>query len=342
MKGITLSALVVLAGVAMLGSGGCAWADGWMARADFSDCPRQYIPQTSGEEGPFATEAECEARIENVENTSQLGCAHYECDEVGGGSGGASVPSAGGGNLQQQLLMEGTMVGGYMIGRGIRESIEKNEQQQKAEAATARAQAKRQAQIRARRNAAASRRLLGEGGSDGGGSDLSLMGVTAEPQLQLMTGAQALQPVASNQAAATGKHSDAFHKGLTDASQCYSQNAGPYCYGRSGAAWQSCLSDYRAGYQVGVNVRKMKLKEATQVGYTDGSSGRAGRRLQRSPGERRLPGRMGRGLQERISQRAICQQQCSGKMIPGAMVVHRGQPQRTGPRGRPLPSLEGG
>mgnify|MGYP001606443322 CR=1 FL=1 len=108
-----------------------------------------------------------------------------------------------------------------------------------------------------------------------------LMGVSQAPQLSLMTGDQALQPMTttntqSDQKAANGTapKSDAFNRGYSEASQCVSQNAGPYCAAMSGPAWQACLTDYRNGYQVGLTEQNRKLGEATQAGLQDGKNGK--------------------------------------------------------------------
>ncbi len=62
----------------------------WVATADFSSCPRKYISQTSGREGNFATESECNARIASVKSSSPLACARYSCVNEGGTAPGAS------------------------------------------------------------------------------------------------------------------------------------------------------------------------------------------------------------------------------------------------------------
>ncbi len=67
---------------------------GWIAKADFSSCPRQYIPSTHGEEGPFASESDCNARLRQVQSQTPLACARYTCSDSGGAStAGAAPPS---------------------------------------------------------------------------------------------------------------------------------------------------------------------------------------------------------------------------------------------------------
>ncbi len=71
---------------------------GWMAIADFSGCPSQYV-SGSGQEGPFASAAACQARLNSI---STLACARYRCVESGGGGGGGHVGGGGGSGLTQQ------------------------------------------------------------------------------------------------------------------------------------------------------------------------------------------------------------------------------------------------
>lgn len=63
----------------------CGWSAhaGWMANADFSSCPRKYIPNTSGQEGPFGSQADCRARIDQAQREMRLDCARYTCVEAG-------------------------------------------------------------------------------------------------------------------------------------------------------------------------------------------------------------------------------------------------------------------
>ena len=110
------------------------------------------------------------------------------------------------------------------------------------------------------------------------------MGVSHDSTLQLMTGADALAPMTGsvNRTAPKVptfgkkrvKHSDAFNRGFTHASQCISQNAGPTCYGQTGAAYQACLDDYRAGYEVGHKKMTLKINQAIARGRSDAEQGR--------------------------------------------------------------------
>src|SRR5258706_1662395 len=96
----------------------------WFARADFSSCPRQYVPQTSGGEGPFSSKSACSARIAEVQSQSPMACARYWCDEGGsGGSTGALPAVPTGATPQQTLALGAAALGGYMLGSAIREML---------------------------------------------------------------------------------------------------------------------------------------------------------------------------------------------------------------------------
>lgn len=181
---------------------------------------------------------------------------------------------------QQQLLMQGVGIGAYAIGRGLHDAIFGNpeeEAKRKAEEAARAAEQKRRDEEAARQAEQTKERLLGETKSSDPNS-LSLMGVEPAPELQLMTGDESLGSSGTNpsnqaQGGAPAKRSEAFSKGFQDASQCYSQNAGPYCSGITGDQWQACLSDYRSGYQVGDKKRQQSMDEAYRVGQSAGAGG---------------------------------------------------------------------
>src|SRR4051812_12759847 len=73
---------------------------GWMAYGDFSSCPRKYIPNTSGQDGPYNSSAECHAAIANV---TPLPCARYSCSETGGGNNSSAAPAAPGHELDKNI-----------------------------------------------------------------------------------------------------------------------------------------------------------------------------------------------------------------------------------------------
>ena len=206
------------------------------------------------------------------------------CDigtDQGGYNGGGGTAGNGNANVQQN---NAATLGITILSTMIMESAKNNQAEaakRKADEALQEAEQKRQAEAQARRDEETKQRLLG-GPNSGSSSGLSLMGVTQTSALQLMTGDQALAPMttSTNQnpsedvAKDKVQHTDAFNKGYHDGSQCFSQNAGPYCSGLTGATWQSCLDDYRSGYEVGTNEMNMKVNEATQLGLNDKESGK--------------------------------------------------------------------
>jgi hypothetical protein len=68
----------------------------------------------------------------------------------------------------------------------------------------------------------------------------------------------------------------AFQRGFAEASDCFSQAAGPYCQGLSPAATRACDADYHAGWYAGRRVAVLRLRRA----YAEGqAAGRARRPL---------------------------------------------------------------
>ncbi|MBI3777668.1 MAG: hypothetical protein HY274_01940 [Gammaproteobacteria bacterium] len=199
-----------------------------------------------------------------------------------GGSGRSAAPSGAGPTPQQQLIQQGVAIGAYAIGQELHKAIfgsPEEDARRRAESAVRAAEQKRREEEAARRAEETKQRLLGESKSSDPDS-LSLMGVEPVSDLQLMTGDESASasagsgPSKNAPGAASIKHSEAFNKGFEDASQCYSQNAGPRCVGAAADQQQACLSDYRSGYQVGDKQRQQALDEADRVGQMAGSSGR--------------------------------------------------------------------
>ena len=75
--------------ILMMGVTAPSFAD-WVAHADFSSCPRKYYPNTSGQEGGFASESACQARVAQAKQGDRAVCIRYSCRESGGGSSGAA------------------------------------------------------------------------------------------------------------------------------------------------------------------------------------------------------------------------------------------------------------
>ena len=89
------------------------------AIADFSACPRQYVSNTSGKDGPFATREAALARIAQVQRESPLACAKYSVlDDGAGASSGTATPSQPtGGGFNSQPSSAGQL--GEALGKGL-------------------------------------------------------------------------------------------------------------------------------------------------------------------------------------------------------------------------------
>ena len=289
---IAIMPLCVVANVAFAGQ--------YMAHADFSGCPSQYITESSGDEGPFDSKEACQVRIDSVKNS--LACAEYSCVPVGEDSNADSGSSSSAPPTPQGLIQESTknVAHGIVYGNsqqtgvglfglttglllpGLQRNPQQEAQQRREEAAREaeqRAEEERQAQEEARKQEQIKDQLLGEPG--GGNSDsLHLMGVTQAPNLQLMTGDQALAPIGVNTANSTTsktnvKFPDAFNRGYHDSSQCYSESTTNACpQNLSGQDFVACHHDYVAGYDVGTKEEEMKITKAAELGRLDAESGR--------------------------------------------------------------------
>lgn len=76
----------------------------YMAHADFSACPRKYILRTSADEGPFATKAQCSARVDAARRGNNMSCARYSCEEKGSDARMGSNGGTTGGSLQDLAI----------------------------------------------------------------------------------------------------------------------------------------------------------------------------------------------------------------------------------------------
>ena len=286
-----LRSMLVIAAMAV--SIGTANAGSWMAYGDFTGCSSEYQGPPSSQDGPFDTEDDCQAAIDDAKTTNPA-CGVYEC------RGDGSDTSTGSGS-NSNLIQESTknMVQGLMNGNSQQsgagmfgltlgvmmldaQSNQAEAARRKAEEATQAAEQKRRAEEQARRDEQTKQRLLGESGT-GGSQGLALMGVEQTSNLQLMTGDQALAPIgtstdqsANNVASnAKRKYPDAFNKGFHDASQCYSQSIETACSSiTDSTAYLTCADDYRAGFEVGTKEERMKIDKATRLGLLDAENGR--------------------------------------------------------------------
>jgi hypothetical protein len=202
------------------------------------------------------------------------GCS---CDARGAGNAGG-----GGYNPQQQMMMQGAGILGNALGKAMSEALFGNPQQDAAHQAeaTRRTQeatqaAEQQRQMdeqrrieEARQQDLAKQRILGSLKDRELSTSLVLKTEDNNPSL----GGHELKLKLGDTENQKPKP-DAFNKGFQASSECYSQNAGPYCSGFSGNEWQSCLDDYRSGYQVGDKQRVQILNEATSAGKDAGAKG---------------------------------------------------------------------
>jgi len=278
---------------------------GWMATADFTACPRKYIPNTSAKEGPFATESMCKARVDRVKRESPLACARYSCKEEGGSA--SSAPAAAGHELDKNIAdamaagLSGKISAGDaagLVGLGLLGNIILAPSGGNPAQAQARAlEQKRLAEEEAKRQEATKERLLGEMQGVENTANLQIMDDSGSGELALMTGDEAVStsvaPPKNSQSKGSNAKSKsaAYTKGFNDASGCYSQNAGPYCIGASAKQQQACLADYRTGFASGDKQQKLALDEAYKAGQHAGASGELvnGASDPRAQGSCRLP-----------------------------------------------------
>lgn len=259
----------------------------------YTDCPAcaQHLGG-NGKAGPFSSEDECNNFKSSYPNNT---FPYGPCYSTGNTSPDSSTSSDGSlVNDSSQLIVGGLMHNdGQALGMGLMglgasmllNGSQTNAQQaaqQRAQEAAQEAEQQRQAAELARQREQIKEQLLGEAPSSGG---LHLMGVTQEANLQLMTGDQALAPMASsvNQAVsktpASGmkkvKHSYAFNKGYYDGSQCHPQTTQDACANNlPSQEYLTCHDDYIAGFEVGTKEENMKINEAKTLGQLDAESGK--------------------------------------------------------------------
>jgi hypothetical protein len=202
-----MARIAILAFLAMATSP--ALAD-WFAQADFSACPRQYIPQTSASEGPFSTPGACSARLAEVQRQSPMACARYACNSTGG-SGASATSSDSTTNALAGALTSGMrglttqqIMGVGITALAISALMQTPDPQQQAadqaaEAATQaalRQQREQQRQEQERRAEATKQELLHSLKGTGASTDLALKDAGAGGELQLKTGDSSPPPKA--------------------------------------------------------------------------------------------------------------------------------------------------
>lgn len=206
------------------------------------------------------------ARQVCYEDVGPRHCAEVPDDEDGGAvddssstGGGSRATRAPAPNPTNQLLLDTLQAASPYVQQAIHDALYGNPADRAARAA----ELQRQQEEKARQDAQTSARLLGQSGTPG---ELSLMGLQdTGASLQLMTGDEALQPLASTSPTAP---SEAYNRGHDDAARCGSANAGPFCAAAQDTA--TCVDDYNRGFEAGSQERKQRIVEAYQAGLQAG------------------------------------------------------------------------
>jgi len=232
------------------------------------------------------TGGQCSCRCPNGRTVTVPSCYKgnecYSACGVGNSSGNSSSGSSAG-DLGTAL---GTILGNAIVNsiRGNPEGDAARKAQQEAQAAEQKRKAEeyaaeqsRVAEEQARQNEETKQRLMGSLKGIDSSSQLGLMGVDTASGLQLMASDQDAsaslrldKPIQNTSDARTQPKSAGFTQGYDDASQCFSQNAGPRCSGVATDQMEACLTDYRAGYREGDKQRVRLMAEARKVGQLAG------------------------------------------------------------------------
>lgn len=236
----------------------------WMANADFSSCPRQYMPSTSGSEGPFNSESECLSRVSEVSRAQNLSCARYSCVNQNAAASDSSS-TADGHQLDKHIGdaisagMQGQISAGDAAGL-VTMGLMGNALLAPS-AASAPVRQKSFAELEAEKVAAYKFAIEQE----------RIERVRQEKKdLQVAPMFALLDPIPAGPSANNNENqtmSDSYSKGFEHASQCISENAGPSCSGRTAEQQETCIADYRAGYFSGNKQKQLTLQEAILVGY---------------------------------------------------------------------------
>jgi len=232
----------------------------------------------------FSGDCQCPGKKGYQRTATWADCVELCRDKsTGSSSGGGYTP-------QEQMLLQGAAILGNAIGQALRGNPEEDaarKAQQEAQAAEQKRKAEEQAaeqqrrvEEQARKDEEAKQRLLGSMQGIDSSSQLGLMGVDTAPGLQLMTSDQAEspslrldKPIQNTNDAGAEPKSAGFAQGYNDASQCFSQNAGPRCSGVATDQMEACLTDYRTGYREGDKQRIRLMTEARRVGQLAGERG---------------------------------------------------------------------
>lgn len=255
-------ALAAAAALAVLGV--CAALSPSPARAEYADAcgAAPWCPCPGG-----ANAGRCLGSYATCEEA----CGLTRRGGAGGGGGAGFTP-------QQQMLLNGMQMMMPSIQQGIHNAIYGDPAAKAREEAERRAREAQERRVREeneRRFAEKKARVLGQ--MDGGSGSLAFKD-DDEPASSASAPAGKLAFKDDDAPAAPAKdakpRSQEFQKGYDAASRCGSQNAGPACAGVSAAQTEKCVSDYRAGYDVGAKELKAALDRAARKGAEAAGGGR--------------------------------------------------------------------
>lgn len=213
----------------------------------------------------FSGDCQCPGKKGYQRTATWADCVELCRDKSGGSSSGGSTSA---GDLGTAL---GTFLGNAIVNslKGDPEAAARRNAEAAAQAA--RAAEESRAAEEARRTAEEERlrledemknRLLGNMLNVSDAPQLGLMGTGSGVGLSLMTDS------APPDKGAEKAKSAAYSKGFEHASQCISQNSGSACVGVAADQQQSCVADYRNGYDLGSKQRAVVLQEAYQAGHS--------------------------------------------------------------------------
>ncbi len=237
----------------------------WTAKVDYSPCPRQFIPAGTGSEGGFATEAACRSRLETVQQTQKLKCAVYSCQASAGGATDAAAP---GHEMDQHIgnaiaagitgdIPAADALGLTAIGLAVNAFSTPATPETPSQLAARIQNERAWAEQMARENEAARvKEAAYQSGQDS--KSLAFLDLASaefegkKPNVELSQG---------------------FTKGFDHSSSCISQNSGPSCSGLSASQQDTCIADYRAGYESGIKKQNLMLEEAVKEGLRAAANG---------------------------------------------------------------------
>jgi hypothetical protein len=237
----------------------------WTAYVDFRSCPRQHVSATTGSEGPFNSEAECLARVDEANRAQKYPCARFSCVNQTGAASDSS-PVAAGHELDKNIgdalaaglqgqISAGDTVG--LVGMGLMGNA--------LLAPSAPARQKSFAELEAERIAGEKAAIAQEKFER---ESREKKDRQVAPMFAL------LDPIpASPDKDANQPRSDSYSKGFEHASQCISQNSGTACSGSTAEQQENCIAEYRAGYELGTMRKEATLQEANQAGQGAASRG---------------------------------------------------------------------